>query len=446
MSLRDSGQPFESLLNNRELAALIWVSAFVLWAFSKKGARESSIGVVRAFLKPQILLLLATMLAWVGLELWVGESLAIWSVALAKSTILWTLCSAGALMFRLVQIDSDGNDRNFFQRTIRDTFCVAALIEFLVNLYVMSLPGELVFQIVVVVLSLMVTVASQKPEYKSAKVLCEWVLTLIGIALLAFSSRQIQLHWEQLDARELLLDFALPVWLTVGLVPLLYLFSIYVAYDAAFRAISWEKAGRGSRWRSLLALLSVLHFRAGTVRKFSSHWYFTRKLREAQTFSTARSVVAEALDDLNRKAEANLEEEERLRRYIGSQELDDEGRRLDRREFAETIHALYWLATCQMGWHRKGGRYRRDMLRILGDDFTRYGLPKESGITLHIAQDCQSWYAWRRTITGWCLAIGAAGPPPDQWRYDGPEPPRGFPGKDSSWGDGPFADQVNRNW
>ncbi|MCY4597708.1 MAG: hypothetical protein OXC19_23270 [Bryobacterales bacterium] len=323
---------------------------------------------------------------------------------------------------------------------------MAALIEFLVNLYVMSLPGELVFQTVVVVLSLMVTIAGQKPEYKSAKVLCEWVLTLIGIALLAFSSRQIQLHWEQLDARELMLDFALPVWLTVGLVPLLYLFSIYIAYDAAFRAISWEKAGRGSRWRSLLALLSVLHFRAGTVRMLSSHWHFTRKLGEAQTFSAARSVVAEALDDLNRKEEANLEEEERLRRYIGSEELDDEGRRLDRREFAETIHAPYWLATCQMGWHRKGGRYRRDMLRILGGDFMRYGLPTESGITLHVAQDCQSWYAWRRTITGWCLAIGAAGPPPDQWRYDGPEPPRGFPGKDSSWGDGPFADQVNRNW
>ena len=157
-------------------------------------------------------------------------------------------------------------------------------------------------------------------------------------------------------------------------------------------------------------------------------------------------MVAEFLDALSRTEQAKLYEEERLRRYSGSQELDDAGRRLDRREFAETIHALHWLATCQMGWHRNGGRYRRDMLRVLGDDFTHHGLPRESGITLHVAQDGQSWYAWRRTVTGWCFAIGAAAPPPDQWKYDGPEPPKGYPGEDVSWGDGSFSDQVNRNW
>ena len=434
------------MLNNRELAALIWVSAAVLWAFSKTSVRESFVGVVKAFLKPQILLPLVAMLAWVGLELWVGVRLALWNTALAKGTILWTLGSAGVLLFNCTQIDSDGDDVHFFRRTILATVGVAAFVEFFVNLYVMSLPAELVFQIVVAVPSLMVAVADQKPEYKSVKAFCERVLALIGLALFALAARQVYLDWHQLDARELLLDIALPGWLTVGLVPFLYLFSIYIAYDAIFRRISWEKAAKGSRWRSRLALLSVLHFRAGTVRKLAPYWYVTRKLGEAQTFSAARGVVAEFLDTLSRREQAKLDEEERLRRYSGSPKLDDEGRRLDRREFAETIHALHWLATCQMGWHRNGGGYRRDMLRVLGDDFTRHGLPRESGITLHVAQDGQSWYAWRRTVTGWCFAIGAAGPPPDQWTYDGPEPPKGFPGKDSSWGDGPFADRVNRNW
>ena len=434
------------MLNNRELAGLIWVSAFFLWAFSKKSVREGSVGVVRAFLKPQILLPVAAMLVWVGLELWVGVRLALWSPALAKGTILWTLGSAAVLLFNCARLNSDGDDLHFLRRTILATVCVAAFAEFFVNLYVMSLPGELVFQLVVAVPSLVVAVAGQKPEYKSAKVFCEWVLAAIGLAVFAYSAQQIYLGWCQLEARELVLDFALPVWLTVGLVPFLYLFSIYVAYDAVFRRISRENTGRWSGYRSRLALLSVLHFRAGAVRQLAGYWYFTRKLGEAQTFSAARGVVAEFLDTLSRKEQAKIDEEERLRHYSGSQELDDEGRRLDRREFAETIHALHWLATCQMGWHRNGGRYRRDLLRVLGDDFTRHGLPKESGITLHVAPDGQSWYAWRRTVTGWCFAIGAAGPPPDQWTYDGPEPPRGFPGKDSSWGDGPFADRVSRNW
>ncbi len=434
------------MLNNRDLAALIWIGALVLWAFSKRGVRQGAVEVLRAFLKPQILISLAAILAWVGLELWVGIRLAVWSTALVKGTILWTLGSAMVLLFTNTRIDSDGNDLLYLRRTILGTVGVAAFVGFFVNLYVMSLPGELVFQLVVAVPSLMVAWAGQKPEYKSVKVLCVWVLAVIGLAVFAFSTWRIFLHLHLLDVRELVLDFALPVWLTIGLAPFLYIFSIYVAYDGVFHRISRENTGRWSHYRSRLALLSVLHFRAGTVRRLAGYAYFISKLGESQTFPAARGVVAEFLDTLSRKEQAKIDEEERLRRYSGSQELNDEGRRLDRREFAATIQALQWLATCQMGWHRKGGRYRHDMLEILEDDFTRHGLPGESGIRLHVAQDGQLWYAWRRTVTGWCFAIGAAGPPPDQWTYDGPEPPRGFPGKDSSWGDGPFADQVNRNW
>ena len=433
-----------SVLNNRELATLICVSIALVWVFRNKRVRGSSVGFVRACLEPQILLALAAMLAWVGLEVWIGARLALWSPALATGTILWTLGSAGVLLFNCTRIDFGNDDQHFFRRTILATVCVAAFVEFFVNLYVMSLPAELAFQILVAVPSLVVAVAGQKPECRSVKVFCEWVLALTGLAVFAFSAWQAYLGWHQIDPRELLLEFMLPGWLTVGLVPFLYLFGIYVAYDAIFRRINWDKTSRGSRWRSRLALLSALHFRTARVRRFSGYW--TTKLNEAETLAAKRGVVEDFLDDLSRKEQARIEEEERLRRYSGSQEVDDDGRRLDRREFEETIRALHLLATCQMGWHGNGGRYRPDLLKLLGDNFTRHGLPKESDIKLHVAPDGQSWYAWRRTVTGWCFAIGAAEPPPDQWRYDGSEPPRGFPGKDSSWGDGPFADQVDRNW
>ncbi len=433
------------MLNNRELAAMIWVGAAVLWALSTKSVRESSVGVVKAFLKPQILIPLVAMLAWIGLELWVGARLALWNLALAKGTILWTLGSAGVLLFNSTQLDSD-SEPHFFRRTIAATVGVTVFVEFFVNLYVMSLLVELVVQIMVVALSLMVVASDQKSEYKPVKVLCERVLVVIGLTLFIFVVRQVYLDWHRLDAQDLLLEFVLPIWLTAGLLPFLYVFSIYVAYDMAFRRINWEARDRRSRWRSRLALLSVLHFRTDIVRKTTGYLYLARQLSETQTFSAARGVVEELLDRLKRAEQEKIDEKERLRRYTGSQELDDEGRRLDRREFAATIDALQWLATCQMGWYRRDGGYRNDMLKILGDYFTRQGLPKESGIKLHVAKDGQSWCAWRWTVTGWCFAIGAAGPPPDEWKHDGPEPPKGFPGKDSAWGNGPFSDQVNRNW
>jgi hypothetical protein len=44
-----------------------------------------------------------------------------------------------------------------------------------------------------------------------------------------------------------------------------------------------------------------------------------------------------------------------------------------------------------MGWYRRnqGGRYRDDLMKIIGDDFTRHGLPRDSGITLRVSEDSQ---------------------------------------------------------
>lgn len=82
---------------------------------------------------------------------------------------------------------------------------------------------------------------------------------------------------------------------------------------------------------------------------------------------------------------------------------------------------------------------------MLGD-FTNHGLPAEHGIELHVAPGGQRWWAGRRTITGWYFAVGAAGPPPDQWEYDGEAQPGGFPGLHPDWGDGPFSFGACANW
>jgi hypothetical protein len=78
-------------------------------------------------------------------------------------------------------------------------------------------------------------------------------------------------------------------------------------------------------------------------------------------------------------------------------------------------------------------------------DFMLKNLPADHGIHLVVAKNRQSWYAWRRTISGYCFAIGAAKAPPDQWLYDGQEPPKGFPGKDPIWGAAPFGPDA-MNW
>jgi hypothetical protein len=65
---------------------------------------------------------------------------------------------------------------------------------------------------------------------------------------------------------------------------------------------------------------------------------------------------------------------------------------------------------------------------------------------MRVAADGQSWLAWRRTISGWCFAIGSTGPPINEWLYDGAEPPMGFPGGDPEWDCAEERGDRCRNW
>jgi hypothetical protein len=86
-----------------------------------------------------------------------------------------------------------------------------------------------------------------------------------------------------------------------------------------------------------------------------------------------------------------------------------------------------------MGWYRREpvGRYKRDVADVIS--VFAHGLPDEHGIVMKVRSDGQAWYAWRRTVTGWVLGVGAKGPPPNQWFYEGPEPPKSYPASGEGW-------------
>ena len=177
------------MLDNRELAALIWLgaaalAALALVALSGEQARASFAGVIKRIFQPSILLPLIAMLAWISLELWVVLRLALWNLVLAKSTFLWTLGSAGVLFFNCSQVAPDSR---FFRRTVVATVGVLVFVEFFMNLYVMSLYAELVMQFVLIVLGLRAALGDTKPEFRPAKEFSEVVMAVIGFALLIYT-------------------------------------------------------------------------------------------------------------------------------------------------------------------------------------------------------------------------------------------------------------------
>jgi len=63
-----------------------------------------------------------------------------------------------------------------------------------------------------------------------------------------------------------------------------------------------------------------------------------------------------------------------------------------------------------MGWYRNNpaGQYKTKVAEFMST-FAR-GLPEEHAITMEVSVDGQSWYAWRRTVSGRGFRSGCRGP------------------------------------
>jgi hypothetical protein len=357
-------------------------------------------------------------------------------------TVFWFV-TAGLVLFG--RFDSVARNRHFVRRAALATLELSALISVLSEVFVLNLPAELVLVPVFALLAGMSVLAAGRPELRPVKSLVDGVSLLASVFLLLYVTVSLVNNWASLEKVDLVSQFALPVWLTVGTLPYIYALGLFAAYEQAFVRINkTSEAGWWSRTRARLVLLSSFHIRAREVGAFTGPWQF--RLAAANSFRAGRQVVAGFREAQREAMRAAAEKESLLRRYAGVHGVDADGRQLDRREFEVTTETLRWIATCQMGWYNSSGRYRPDLLEFVLDGFMQGRLPQPHGVGMRVSDDGQKWFAWRQTIGGWVFGIGAAGPPPNQWEYDGREAPSGFPSDDPVWGDGPFGTDVNVNW
>ena len=159
--------------------------------------------------------------------------------------------------------------------------------------------------------------------------LCEVLLAVVGVALFIFTARRIYLGWREIDVH------ALPVWLTIGLLPFVYCMSLVVAYDSVFRRVNSSTPDGRARWRARAALFTSFYIFVRDLNQFHAFWI--RRLSAVSTFTEARKVIGEFRQQQQERVRTAADEQERLRRHAGSDSTDEEGRRLDRREFRETI-------------------------------------------------------------------------------------------------------------
>lgn len=434
-------------LTTREWAAVLWLAALVVAGALTPSIRQAMVSLLRAWVGMwQLHVAVAAFLAWAAVVCVLGSLVGLWTVALLKDTVAWVGVYGFASVF---SANRAAQEEHFFRRAALSAFSVSALMQFVLNLHTFNFVWELLILPAVTFLVLLEAVAGMQAKTRSVQHLVNGLLALLGVWVLLATARALLQSGSGLDPSATALAFAFSIWFPLAMLPFVYGLSLVLAYDSLLRRSSLHRDGDLPPLPVRAAMILGLRGDVRAVSELPRHHAQYRAVCRAQSFGQARVAVRayKSLRDKLRREQA--EQEARLVRYAGAKGRDADGKMLDQREIKATRDALRRIEFAHLGHYDRRGRYRKDLLsRVLLDDFTEHGLPQDHGITMRVRNDGRAWYAWRSTPSGRVLGIGMDegrdSDRGDEWLYEGDDPPSGYPGSDSSWGD--TAYDTPPNW
>jgi hypothetical protein len=156
-----------------------------------------------------------------------------WRIEYLKDVILYSFTALPLLM----EVISYSSQQEFGQLVFKQVK-YSALISAYLNIYTLGYIGELLLQFVLCFLSVSIaTIQVQKKQDQSSEQLLgcfNKINMILGFAIIIFMLYQTYTHPIGSTLSMFLQSVALPTILTITIVPYLYMFTIYYAYDQWF--------------------------------------------------------------------------------------------------------------------------------------------------------------------------------------------------------------------
>jgi hypothetical protein len=263
------------IFSTRELASALWITFFVLGFGTQAFFRRGLAGIVRSALAPKLsvpgLLLGAYVVGLVWL-LWVSG---FWTVELLKATILWFVLTGLVLPF---SIAADHGKGSVTRRIVTESVGIIVFLEFVVATYTFHFLIEFLLVPTVGVLVLTNAVAERQGQASTASVTAG-LQGLVGIVIIVSAIAKAVREYLTTGAGLPLRNFALPIVLTCGLIPVTYGLRYYLLIDELLIRLRMSRhmdpaVRRYAGWR-------ILSHTRGSIRKAQTlldeiKWELTR--------------------------------------------------------------------------------------------------------------------------------------------------------------------------
>lgn len=257
------------MLNNREIAWVIWIAVLLIFMLWKPGFRQSLSSFFRTAFGWKLNVLYGIIILYTTGIVYFLWKIGLWDLSQLKNTLFWLFTVPVISLF-----DAHKSEKaNYLSKAVKDVLAFTAIIQFIVGVYSFSLGVELLFVPIIVMLAGTFAVARTKKEYAPVKKLLFGSLTLAGLLLIGYTIYKISADYKSFVNQGTLNDFLVPAALTFLYLPLLYALDIYVYYDDMFATLSLEVKNSSLRryiiWKALLAF----QFRKSDLQQWRTYLF-----------------------------------------------------------------------------------------------------------------------------------------------------------------------------
>lgn len=258
-------------LNNREIASLIWIAAFLGYVFLKDRdghTADAFKGLLRAFFAPKIIVVLLWAFLWIILCVQALDYVGIWEMSNLKTTLLWVLTFACVTLFDVNRVSEDAT---YFRKTVKDTIGATVIVTFIAEAYSFPLIVELILIPVLAVMTGIQVLSEKKPEHYSVNKLVSTILASMGLVYIGYGIYMAATDFAAFASWNNLREFFIPIVLSLLFLPYLFFIAVLMSYELTFLGLHWALKDDSLRRYAKFQAMLRFRFDLDGLRRWKRH-------------------------------------------------------------------------------------------------------------------------------------------------------------------------------
>lgn len=220
------------LFSNRELAIIIWVAIFLIYALFNKGIRESLARLLRIYYGYKLLTIRLILYIQIGIVTYILFRTGIFSqYSLIKTIVAYSLYSAVVLLY-----ESISDPLKQIRKTILNYLAATTILTVYLNSFSYSLIIEILLLPMVCFLFAIIAYTEHQndPQYKNASGCATVILIFLALSGIGYVIYQTIHCQPEVMIENLAREVLIPLIMTCILIPYVYLVAVFSKYELLF--------------------------------------------------------------------------------------------------------------------------------------------------------------------------------------------------------------------